>query len=322
MLDVADQLLLLAITKIRWPGCKKDVFHYVFASYAGDEDQPELGIECSQRVISEWTGISRTLVRRYLAELVDEKVLECHPGGGPRAHAFRPGAEFDIWRSRWFGAWTGFDSDWPLKRARAVAELECVLARLTAPVARTGGPVGLTAARQSARLRRQNRPQSRASGRATGRAVTDQLSAREAERVNAADTSISNLKSNYLASEISEEADFLLQTIEERAGVEVFGKLADEVVALVGNGESADLAAAVRRAQPKLPIKAYIELAGRALNRRRFAATKPSTPDQPPPIVLDDEPGAPPPHLGTDMTAMEYAQSVARSCETASGGSS
>ena len=150
-MDLDARVMLLALTKNRWPGCKKDVALFIVANDQG----AELGTICSQRVISEQTGISTSLVRRYLRELVDEGVLERHDGGGPRGHAFRF-HDFARWRSRWFGAHARFDRDWPLKRESAVGQLLLLLrpenARKTRSAARPVAPLSTTAARSVASL--------------------------------------------------------------------------------------------------------------------------------------------------------------------------
>jgi hypothetical protein len=326
MLSLEDRVMLLAVTKIRWPGCKKDVFLYVFANH---DPRYELGIECSQRTIAEFTGISRTLVRLYLNELVDEKVLERYEGGGPRGHAFRPVLEFDLWRSRWFGAYPDFDRDWPIKQNSAVGDLMLLLAppidRKPGSAARPGVPLGVSAARNLARQRRA----SRADRRATGAPLVGQPFARHAESASADETIPSNSSTNSLTREaVSDAAKQVLGRIQQvqKPGTYVGGSRRLEVVAVVD---------AVAESGPFLKVINALPLELHALNYADAvidAAAARAMPEEPPPRPMVpewrepeyDEPAAP---AETAIDQIRQARENLRTradgapaCETDAGG--
>lgn len=279
MLDDEARVMLMAVTKMAWPGGKFRVFLFVYANQAASEN----GVECSQRVITEWTGISANVVRQYLKQLVDEKILERYDGGGPRGHAFRVVAEFALWRSRWFGSRPGVDHDWHLKQSAAVAELEVLFLTLemrkNATVARPDRPLGLTVAR-SGRATSGTKPRTVArSGRATSRSLVDGLGRATGVDDDAADTISSNSETLLLTEGASQSANRLLAAIRDRGGAHAFGKLAKQVCQLVGDDDAADLVAAVNSAPTGLAVKAYIEIVAQTIARRSFTKPVERTPE-------------------------------------------
>lgn len=157
-LDVPTYVLEYALSMIDWRAPVR--FRLVMYVHANRQRDARLTVLSLANTCEE-TGISPTIAHRQYGELVDAGVLERFDGGGPRGHAYRVSARFDLWQVPWLGERAPAPNEspsreWLLKRNVALAQID----RLLRPpvesndgtVARPGARLTATAARTYARL--------------------------------------------------------------------------------------------------------------------------------------------------------------------------
>lgn len=318
-MDLDNRALLYALSKIRWADSKHRLVAYVIANDQG----AELGTILSQQAAGEETGISRTLVRKYFAELVDECVLERHDGGGPRGHAYRVNRAFDEWRVPWFGAHPVVDRDWPIKREKAIAQIVLFLCppegHKTRSAARPVARLTLTAARSGARLW--------GATRATGRAAEDPLPARPVARLGiGADAALTIPSSIETIDRSNDEVSKLLAAIAIKANAPCGGPFEQRVRVAVAELELDPIVDRVRNAGDGLRLPALVSFVEQVAAGVRAGVDR--APVSAPAIptfrreAWEDEESAPPPWVAAGLTHREWAASGAVACETGAGGGS